>query len=78
MDGMASLGKIIIFIGAAIIIFGVIVLLISRFTGGRGAPLPGDIVIRKDHVTIYFPIVTSIAISVILTILLWVIAAFRK
>jgi hypothetical protein len=77
MEG-ASVGKIIIVIGIAMIVFGAIVLLFSRLTGGRGAPLPGDIVIRKDHVTIYFPIVTGIVVSIILTLMLWAIAAFRK
>ncbi len=75
---MASLGKIIIFVGVVIVIFGAIVLLLSRLTGWKGAPLPGDIVIRREHVTIYFPIVTSIVISVVLTLLLWMILAFRR
>jgi hypothetical protein len=79
MDGgISSLAKVIIFIGAVIMIFGVIVLVLSRLTGGRGAPLPGDIVIRRDHVTIYFPIVTSILISIIITLLFWLISAIRR
>ena len=78
MDGIASLGKIIIFVGIVMIVFGALILLLSRVTGGRGALLPGDIVIRRDHVTIYFPIITSIVISIILTLLLWIVAAVRK
>ena len=78
MGEAASLGKIIIGIGIAIIIFGAIVLLFSRFTGGKGAPLPGDIVIHRDGVTIYFPIVTMLVISIILTILMRILAWIRK
>lgn len=78
MDGIASIGKTLIFVGVAIIIFGAVVLLLAKLTGGRGALLPGDIVIRRDHTVIYIPIITSIVISIILTLLLWLIAAFRR
>jgi hypothetical protein len=78
MDGLASLGKLIIFVGIAIVILGALILLVSALTGGRGAPLPGDIIIRGRHTTIYFPIVTGIVLSVILTLLLWLISALRR
>jgi len=78
MSGVASLAKVMIFAGVVIVVFGVLMLLLSRFGGGRGAPLPGDIVVRREHFTFYFPIVTSIVISIILTLALWLIAAFRK
>lgn len=78
MSDMASLGKIVILVGVVIVIFGAIVLLLSRLTGWKGASLPGDIVIRREHVTIYFPIVTSIVVSIVLTLLLWMILAFRR
>lgn len=68
MGDMASIGKLIIGIGIAIVVFGGIVILISRFSGGRGAPLPGDIVIHRDGVTIYFPIVTMLVVSIILSL----------
>jgi hypothetical protein len=77
MDGMASLGKTMIFVGVVIIVFGAI-LVLARLSGGRGGVLPGDIVVRRDHVTFYFPIVTSIVISVVLTLVLWLIAASRR
>jgi formate hydrogenlyase subunit 3/multisubunit Na+/H+ antiporter MnhD subunit len=78
MDGIASLGKIIILIGIVIVIFGAVVLVLSYFTRGRGAPLPGDIVIRRDNITIYFPIITSLVISIILTLVLWIVFAYRR
>lgn len=78
MDGIASIGKTIILIGIVIVVFGTIVLLLSKVMGGRGAPLPGDIVIRRDNVRIYLPIASSVAISIILTLVLWLVAALRK
>ena len=75
---MTSIGKFIIFAGLVVVIFGIIVVVFSRLTGGRGALLPGDIVIRRDGVTIYFPIISSIVVSVILTLVLWLVSMFRR
>lgn len=78
MFEMISVGRVIIAVGIALVIFGLIVLLLGRFTGGRGAPLPGDIVIRRDGITIYFPIITMLVISIILTIVFWVVSLLRR
>ena len=78
MDNVTSLARVIIFIGAVIIVFGLVVLLLARLTGGRGAPLPGDIAVHRRNITIYFPIVSSIVISIILTLLLWIMTALRR
>jgi hypothetical protein len=78
MDGISSLGRILILVGVVIIIFGGFILLMAKFTGGRGAPLPGDIVIRRGPITIYLPIITSIVISIILTLIFWALAAWRR
>lgn len=59
------MGRVLIFVGLAIAAIG---LLISY-----GAPigrLPGDIVIRRGNFTFYFPLVTSIVVSLLLTLLL--------
>lgn len=62
---MGDLGKMIIGIGIVLIIVG------SILTFVPGLPkLPGDILIRKGNFTFYFPIVTSIIISIILTLTL--------
>ena len=80
MDNITSLAKIIIFMGAMIVIFGLVMLLFARLIPPKagGAPLPGDIVIHRRNVTIYFPIITGIVISIILTLLLWAISALRR
>ena len=65
---MQELGRFLIVLGVVIVLAGAALLLAGRLPWlGR---LPGDIVVRRDHVTFYFPIVTSIVLSVLLTLLL--------
>lgn len=58
------------------IILGIIFLLVGFFMQFIGK-LPGDIVIKKGNTTFYFPIVTSIVISVILSLIFYVIGKVR-
>lgn len=62
-----QIGKILLGIGVIIALVGVVFLLGGRFGLGR---LPGDIFIRRENLTIYFPITTMIIISIILTLIL--------
>jgi len=76
-----SIGKVLMFLGALIFIFGVIFLIADKVGGkipfiGR---LPGDILIQKRNFTFYFPLTTSILLSVILTLILWILSfIFRR
>ncbi len=72
---MADFGRILVGIGIAVALVGLVIILGS--TLGLGS-LPGDIVIRKDRYSFYFPFVTSILVSVVLTIFLNVIARWRR
>ena len=73
MIGLGPLGRMLILLGVFIILIGVLLLVGEKIPWiGR---LPGDIIIRKKNVTFYFPIVTSILISIILTMLF---TLFRK
>lgn len=65
---MTDLGKSIIFIGFLLILIGVLLTVTPKipFLG----KLPGDIFIKKDGFTFYFPLATSIIISIILTLIL--------
>jgi hypothetical protein len=70
---MPSLGKSLIIVGLIIAAVGVLLTLAGRIPWlGR---LPGDIYIKKENFTFYFPLATSIIISVVLTLILWL---FRK
>ena len=73
MVGLGPLGKVLILLGVFIILIGFLLVIGEKIPWvGR---LPGDIIIRKKNFTFYFPIVTSILISIILTLLF---ALFRK
>lgn len=63
---MEHIGRIILSLGIVLIIIGIIITLGSKIGLGR---LPGDIFIRKGSFTFYFPVLTSIVISIILTII---------
>lgn len=68
---MPSIGKILIVVGIVLIVCGVIIYY-NIFNLGK---LPGDIIIKKNNFTFYFPIVTCIIISIILTLIF---SIFRK
>ena len=65
--------------GRLLIIFGVILILVGVLVSavGRVPRLPGDILIRRDHVVIYIPIGTSVLVSLILTLVLSVLFGRR-
>jgi hypothetical protein len=70
---MPSLGKSLIVVGLIIALIGVILTLAGRIPWlGR---LPGDIYVKRENFSFYFPLATSIIISLILSFLLWL---FRK
>jgi len=62
-----SLGKLLILFGVVLALVGGLLLLVGKVPWlGR---LPGDIVIRREHWSVYFPLTTGIVISVLLTLL---------
>jgi hypothetical protein len=70
---MSSLGKSLIVIGLVIALIGVVLSFAGRIPWlGR---LPGDIYVKRDNFTFYFPLATSIVISLLLSFILWL---FRK
>ena len=70
---MNEVGKFLVIAGLAIVVFGA--LLWSGFGRGWLGRLPGDVQVSKGNFTFYFPIVTCILGSIILTFILWL---FRK
>lgn len=65
---MTDIGKVIIFAGVVLIVLGVVTIFSSKIP--LIGKLPGDILIKKEGFTFYFPIVTSIIISIIITIII--------
>ena len=65
---MQAVGRFLLLAGVVLALVGLLVLLLGKL--GLGG-LPGDVVIRRSHVTTYLPIATSLLISLLLTALLW-------
>jgi hypothetical protein len=68
-NGMNGMGKLLIGLGLLLVVTGAIVLLLGKFPGCKS--LPGDIVLKRENFTFYFPLGTSILISIVLTLLFY-------
>ena len=67
---MIGIGKSLILIGCILLVLGGVFLALGKWStaeGGSGwlGRLPGDFILKRDHVTYYFPLTTSIIVSVI-------------
>ena len=71
------MAKYIIGFGLLLIVVGGIVWLMER-AGLRPGQLPGDVVAGRGNVRFYFPIVTSIILSLVLTAVLWIVGSLRR
>ena len=68
---MNNLGKVLIAVGALIALAGVGIMVFSRYKIPFLGKLPGDIYIKRENFAFYFPITTSILISIILSFILY-------
>lgn len=66
---MSAAGKVLLGLGAFLILIGLLLIGLERL-GVRGWRMPGDIAIHRDGFHFYFPLGTSILISIILTLLI--------
>ncbi len=69
---MADVGKILVWIGAILLVAGLGLMLLGK-SGIPLGKLPGDIVYRGKNSTVYFPLATSIVVSVVLSLVLYLI-----
>jgi hypothetical protein len=72
-----ELGKVLVFLGVFLVVGGVVVMLMGRLNVPLGR-LPGDILYRGKNTTFYFPLTTSVLVSVVLSILLYVVSRWRR
>ncbi len=72
---MEQMGKYIALTGVVLLVVGLLMMFAQKLPLGLGR-LPGDIVIKRDNFTFYFPLATSILLSIILTLILNLL--FRK
>ena len=71
------MGKLLIGLGVALVIVGVLVLVLERFGLGPGR-LPGDVAYRGRNVQVYFPLGTSIVLSILLSVVLYLLSRMRR
>ena len=76
LKAMADVGKLLLAVGLVFVVAGLVLVLFGRTSLPLGR-LPGDIIYRGKHTTFYFPLATSILLSVVLSVLLYVIGRFK-
>jgi hypothetical protein len=74
---MAEMGRMLVVLGVALMVIGGVVMLLGR-TGLPLGRLPGDIVYRGKNTTFYFPLASCVLISVVLSIVLFLIGRMRR
>ena len=77
MDPTRALARTLLILGAILISAGGLLYFSDRLPLRLGR-LPGDIIHRTSNTTFYFPITTSIFLSIGLTLILWLISHFRR
>jgi uncharacterized protein HemY len=72
---MGEIARVLILAGAVLVVAGLVMLGIGKipFLG----KLPGDIMIKRENFTFYFPLATSIVISILISLVLYLISKFR-
>ena len=71
MSSVNDIGRLLLVFGVLIALAGVVLLLVGR-VGWLGR-LPGDIHIERGNWTFYFPLATSLLLSAVLTLILWIV-----
>lgn len=74
---MIEIGKALLGLGLLLVVMGAALMVAGRFGWPLGR-LPGDIAYRGKNISVFFPLGTSILISVVLSILFYFISRFRR
>jgi len=74
---MRDLGKFLVVCGVALAVVGVLLLAFGKLPFRLGR-LPGDIAYKGSNSSFYFPVVTCILLSVVLSIVMWLVNYFRR
>jgi hypothetical protein len=77
MDPTRDLGRLLLILGIVLCAAGALLYFNARLPFRLGR-LPGDIIHRGEHTTFYFPIATSILLSIALSLILWLVSHFRR
>ena len=74
---MTDVGKLLIVLGAVLLLAGVVFTVLGKTNLPLGR-LPGDIVYRGKNTTFYFPLATSVLVSVVLSLLFYIVGRWRR
>jgi hypothetical protein len=72
---MDQFGRVIMIMGGVLVVLGLLMTAGGRIGLGR---LPGDIMVKRENFTFYFPLMTGIVLSVLLTLVLWLFQRFGR
>ena len=78
MEGLQGFGKTLVVVGAILIVVGILFMLSEKVNFPFLGKLPGDIRIKGKNFQLYFPIVSSIVLSVLLSLVLYAISYFTR
>lgn len=73
---MGGMGRMLVLAGFVLVVIGLLLMLLNRTNLPVGR-LPGDITYRGKHTVVYFPLATSILISIVLSLIFYLISRFR-
>jgi hypothetical protein len=76
-QAMTEFGKVLVFFGVVLVVAGVVVMALGRMNVPLGR-LPGDFLYRGKNTTVYFPLATSVVVSVVLSVLLYLVSRWRR
>ncbi len=71
-------GKLLVFVGLALIVIGALLMVGSKFSFFGLGRLPGDIAYKGKNVSFYFPLVSCLILSALLTLLFWLISLLGR
>ena len=74
---MTELGKLLVVLGILLVMAGVVLTVLGKTNLPLGR-LPGDIVYRGKNTTFYFPLASSLLVSVLLSIVLYIVGRWRR
>jgi hypothetical protein len=74
---MNDFGRMLVGLGLLLLVLGGLILLLGK-TGIPFGRLPGDIAYRGKHTSFYFPLASSILLSIVLSLIFYLISRFRR
>ena len=72
-----NVGKLVVFFGAVLVALGLVLMLLGRTHLPIGR-LPGDIIYRRRHFAFYFPLTTSILLSIVLSLIVYFLSRMHR